>query len=109
MNLKGRTVFVDQNSYAISRFEQNNPVVDAYNVVYSTKVSQAGKLLGYYKTRPEYRLVQNLLFSDCKLGINDLPNFVYDIEWNVILIDGPCGCRRSPGKDGSDFLSRWFR
>uniref|UniRef100_A0A1J3INX8 Protein IRX15-LIKE n=1 Tax=Noccaea caerulescens TaxID=107243 RepID=A0A1J3INX8_NOCCA len=106
INFNGRTVFVDENPYAVSKFEQSNPGVEAYDVVFSTKVSQAGKLLGYYKTRPECRPVQNLLFSDCKLGINDLPNFVYEIDWDVILIDGPFGyAADSPGRMAPIFTS----
>ncbi|ESQ51008.1 hypothetical protein EUTSA_v10022776mg [Eutrema salsugineum] len=106
INLKGRTVFVDENPYAVSKFEQSNPGAEAYDVVFSTKVSQAGKLLGYYKTRPECRPVQNLLFSDCKLGINDLPNFVYEIDWDVILVDGPRGyAGDSPGRMAPIFTS----
>ncbi|CAH8361891.1 unnamed protein product [Eruca vesicaria subsp. sativa] len=106
INLKGRTVFVHDNPYAVSKFEQSNPGVEAYDVVFPTKVSQASKLLRYYKTRPECRPVQNLLFSDCKLAINDLPNFVYEIDWDVILIDGPSGfAGDSPGRMAPIFTS----
>ncbi|CAN8270802.1 unnamed protein product [Cochlearia groenlandica] len=99
INFKGRTVFIDDNPYSVSRFEQSNLGSEAYDVVYTTKVSQASKLLSYYRTRHECRPVQNLLFSDCELGINDLPNFVYEIDWDVILIDGPRGyALDSPGR-----------
>ncbi|XP_010530753.1 PREDICTED: protein IRX15-LIKE-like [Tarenaya hassleriana] len=106
INFAGRTVFVDENSYAVSKFEQANPGVEAYDVVFSTRVSQAGELLRYYRTQHECRPVQNLLFSDCKLGINDLPNFVYETDWDVILVDGPSGFSgESPGRMSAIFTA----
>ncbi|XP_010547998.1 PREDICTED: protein IRX15-LIKE [Tarenaya hassleriana] len=106
INFPGRTVFVDDSSYAVSKFEQTNPGVEAYDIVFSSRVSQAGELLRYYRTRHDCRPVQNLLFSDCELAINDLPNFFYDTDWDVILVDGPSGFSgESPGRMSAIFTS----
>ncbi|KAI4330607.1 hypothetical protein MLD38_028882 [Melastoma candidum] len=61
--------------YYATYFEDLHPEVDAYNVNYATKSSEMKELVASAKeqTRNEYRPVQNLLFSECKLGINDLP------------------------------------
>lgn len=93
LNHGGRTVFVDESAYMVSKAEENHRGIEAYDVQFTTKATELYDLLEHAKKHlmKDCRPVQNLLFSDCKLAINDLPNHVYDIAWDVILVDGPRG------------------
>ncbi|KAF7129351.1 hypothetical protein RHSIM_Rhsim10G0113500 [Rhododendron simsii] len=93
LNHNGRTVIIEENRYFAAYMEETNPEIEIYDVQYATKISQLNELIttAREKMKNECRPVQNLLFSDCKLGLNDLPNQLYEVDWDVVLIDGPRG------------------
>ncbi|KAK9067037.1 hypothetical protein SSX86_014361 [Deinandra increscens subsp. villosa] len=93
LNHYGRTVFIDENRYYAAYMEEKYPEIEAYDVQYTTKISELNELVASVREQShnECRPVQNLLFSDCKIALNDLPNQLYELDWDVILVDGPRG------------------
>ncbi|KAL5215962.1 hypothetical protein ABZP36_007363 [Zizania latifolia] len=108
LNHGGRTVFLDENEFYVKYLEPRHPGLEAYDVSYTTKVRDFRDLVDAARASraAECRPIQNLLFSECRLAINDLPNELYDVAWDIILIDGPSGWNpTSPGRMASIFTT----
>uniref|UniRef100_A0A0E0KW05 Uncharacterized protein n=1 Tax=Oryza punctata TaxID=4537 RepID=A0A0E0KW05_ORYPU len=108
LNHGGRTVFLEENEFYVKYLEPRHPGLEAYDVSYTTKVRDFRDLLDAARASraAECRPIQNLLFSECRLAINDLPNELYDVAWDIVLIDGPSGWNpTSPGRMPSIFTT----
>lgn len=98
LNHNGRTVFLEENKFWIDQIQAQIPSVEAYHVVYDTKVTQANELLEI-GLKEECRAVRDPRFSKCQLALKGLPDMVYETEWDLITVDAPTGYHdEAPGR-----------
>ncbi|XP_047953681.1 glucuronoxylan 4-O-methyltransferase 1-like [Salvia hispanica] len=90
LNYGGRTVFLEEDKEWIAQIKAQIPSLEAYHVTYDTKVSQADELLEV-ASREECRVVSDPRFSKCQLALSGFPSEVYDVEWDLIMVDAPTG------------------
>ncbi|KAK9748306.1 hypothetical protein RND81_02G049200 [Saponaria officinalis] len=89
INVAGKTVFLVDAPERIRKLRRANNT-RIYKVNYKTKAKEAYKLLKY--AREEHACAPNVGTagkSACELTLLGLPDDVYRIKWDVILVDGP--------------------
>eukprot|EP01018_Ginkgo_biloba_P014184 Gb_13730 [translate_table: standard] len=91
LNYGGRTVFLEEDLNWINEMHKTHPELKAYHVNYPTNLTQADSLLQYYSSDPSCNPKQGLVGSECKLALTNLPEEIYSVEWDVIMIDAPRG------------------
>ncbi|KAG4912488.1 hypothetical protein AAZX31_19G082000 [Glycine max] len=94
-NPRGTTLFLEEDPKWTLSALQRFPILRAHTVRYSTRLTESKTLLSSYKDNcarvsvtTGHPLKGNRL---CKLALHNLPNEVYDRDWDVIMIDGPRG------------------
>lgn len=98
LNHGGRTVFLEEDKSWIEQIRKKQPSLESYHVVYNTKVNQADDLLEN-RAREECRAVSDPRVSQCELALKGLPSEVYEVEWDLIMVDAPTGYHReAPGR-----------
>uniref|UniRef100_A0A6N2M973 Polysaccharide biosynthesis domain-containing protein n=1 Tax=Salix viminalis TaxID=40686 RepID=A0A6N2M973_SALVM len=98
LNHGGRTVFLEEDEAWIAQIKRRFPMLESHNVTYYSKVKEAANLMEVGKG-PECTAVNDPRFSMCQLAMKGLPNEVYEIEWDLIMVDAPTGYHEeAPGR-----------
>ncbi|KAL5717553.1 phosphoacetylglucosamine mutase [Ranunculus cassubicifolius] len=102
-NPRGTTLFLEEDPKWVQTILKDAPYLKAHHVRYPTQLSQADDLLRSYKSEPECIHLKSLkLNTRCRLALTDLPDQIYDTEWDLIMIDAPRGYfAEAPGRMGA--------
>ncbi|XP_002978695.2 glucuronoxylan 4-O-methyltransferase 1 [Selaginella moellendorffii] len=93
LNYAGRTVFLEESEDWIRQISEKHPELETHIVEYSTVLTEADQLLEHARSNRKGKCtaVQNLLLSECKLALNGLADELFQVEWDVIMVDAPRG------------------
>ncbi|KDP45647.1 hypothetical protein JCGZ_17254 [Jatropha curcas] len=98
LNHGGRTVFLEEDKAWIEQIKGKLPSLESYHVSYDTKVHEADGLMETGQGE-ECKIVSDPRFSKCQLALKGFPSDVYDIEWDLIMVDAPTGYHdEAPGR-----------
>ncbi|KAL1542785.1 glucuronoxylan 4-O-methyltransferase [Salvia divinorum] len=105
LNHGGRTVFLEEDKEWIAQIKAQIPSLEAHHVSYDTKVAQAGELLEAASSE-ECRVVSDPRSSKCRLALSNFPSEIYDVEWDLIMVDAPTGYfEGAPGRMGAIYTA----
>ncbi|XP_038895890.1 glucuronoxylan 4-O-methyltransferase 1 [Benincasa hispida] len=100
VNDGGKNVFLEDDPYKLSTFRVDSNHTRMYKIDYKFHAEKAYKLLkqarGNKSCAPDSGLRNS---SKCKLALTDLPKEVYEVKWDVVVVDGPRGdSPHAPGR-----------
>lgn len=106
LNHGGRTVFLEEDKAWIQQIQERVPNLEAYHVQYETKVYEADELMKMGMEEEECKNVGDPRFSKCKIAIKGFPLEIYEIEWDLIMVDAPTGYfNEAPGRMGAIYTA----
>ena len=98
LNHGGRTVFLEEDEAWIEQIRRRFPGLESYHVTYDSKVNEANNLMEVGKG-PECIAVGDPRYSMCQLALKGLPSEIYEIKWDLIMVDAPTGYHdEAPGR-----------
>ncbi|XP_022748713.1 glucuronoxylan 4-O-methyltransferase 1-like [Durio zibethinus] len=98
LNYGGRTVFLEEDEAWIEQIRRRFPILESYHVTYDSKVNQAENLMDVGRG-PECTAIGDPKYSMCQLALKGLPSEVYEMKWDLIMVDAPTGYyEEAPGR-----------
>ncbi|RZC86877.1 hypothetical protein C5167_030233 [Papaver somniferum] len=103
-NPRGTTLFLEEDPEWVQTVLKDASFLHAHTVTYRTELHEADDLIKSYRNVPSC-LPGNAYVNGntgCKLALTNLPDEVYDKEWDLIMIDAPKGYfPEAPGRMGA--------
>lgn len=91
-------MFLEEDRAWVDKIKEKLQSLESYHVVYDTKVHQAEDLMRI-GIGNECTAVSDPRLSECQLALKAFPSGVYDIEWDLIMVDAPTGYHNeAPGR-----------
>ncbi|XP_057420708.1 probable methyltransferase At1g27930 [Lotus japonicus] len=107
LNAAGKTLFLEEDPKWVQTVLKDAPELHARTVNYRTQLQQADELLHWYKSEPRCSPAKAMPLrgnEQCRLALHNLPDEVYDTEWDLIMIDAPRGYfAEAPGRMAAIF------
>lgn len=106
LNPRGTTLFLEDDPKWVQTVLKTAPMLRAHIVKYRTQVREADDLLRSWRSVAECSLSDAVLRGNtaCKLALHNLPDEIYEREWDLIMIDAPKGYfPESPGRMAAIF------
>ncbi|XP_061336975.1 arabinogalactan O-methyltransferase 1-like [Gastrolobium bilobum] len=105
-NPRGTTLFLEEDPKWVQTVLKDAPELRATTVRYRTQLREADELLSSYRSEPACSPSSAALRGNerCKLALHNLPDEVYETEWDLIMIDAPRGYfPEAPGRMAAIF------
>ncbi|KAF3436892.1 hypothetical protein FNV43_RR19645 [Rhamnella rubrinervis] len=100
INAGGTTIFLDDDAEKVSTIKTNTNTSRIYKVEHQIPAKDAYRLLKHArKSKACLPTSGHLQESKCRLALKNLPQQVYELKWDVVVVDGPIGnAPEAPGR-----------
>ncbi|MED6180471.1 hypothetical protein PIB30_010687 [Stylosanthes scabra] len=106
LNPAGTTLFLEEDPKWFHTVLAASPDLHAHTVRYRTQLREADELLQHYRSEPACWPARATLKGNekCRLALHNLPEEVYEREWDLVMIDAPRGYfAEAPGRMAAIF------